>query len=376
MYYKNEQGIEHSKKIHSLYERYVVGKRYGNPYISVIPIYEHKDNPLVSVIMPVYNGGKYIASAVECVLIQNYRNFELIIIDDGSKDNTKLIIEGFKDEKIRYFGKKNEGPAAARNVGIKNSQGQFVVLLDADDMMTPDFISGHLQEFEKRPDADLIYCDDCLIDEKDKPIRVISRPEYKDSRKVIQDLFSSGFPVVPFRTCIRKEVFEKIGLYDEELLVAEDYDMIRRFVKQQLKLYHLPRALYLRRLTSGGLSRSFSEEKARSHFEVVRRIAETFEYDELFPGVKWEKIAPENRQMHLRCLVAATLLGIGQSYKLANSPGYALMAIDLARKEIKECIKAEPENQVLQQLINRCRLYESELAVKSAEGRQKAYQPA
>jgi len=83
LYYYNENGIEHGRKIHSLYERYIVGKRYGNLYISVIPLYTSKDNPLVSVIMTVYNCAEYIGYAIESVLIQNYPKFYLIIINDG-----------------------------------------------------------------------------------------------------------------------------------------------------------------------------------------------------------------------------------------------------------------------------------------------------
>ncbi|MHC4890206.1 MAG: glycosyltransferase, partial [Planctomycetota bacterium] len=182
LYYYNEDGIEHGRRIHSLYERYIVGKRYGTPYISVIPLYQSKDNPLVSVIMPAYNAAEYITKAIESVLIQNYRNFELIVVDDGSIDNTRDIVAGFKDERIKYFYKENAGPASARNLAIKKAKGTFIVSLDSDDMITPDFIAKHMKVFEKHPQADLIYCDDCLIDEDDKPIRVIERPEYSDKK--------------------------------------------------------------------------------------------------------------------------------------------------------------------------------------------------
>jgi glycosyltransferase involved in cell wall biosynthesis len=373
LFYLNENAVGFRRTIHRLYERYLVGRRYGNPYISAIPLYGARGNPLVSIVMAAYNAADYIARAIESVLIQNYRNFELIIVDDGSTDQTADVVRSFKDEPIKYFFKEYGGSASARNFALKKSSGSFIVMLDSNDMMTPDFISRHLQEFEKKPEADLIYCDDCLIDENDKPIRVINRPEYKDRNLLIRDLFRSGFPVVPFRTCIRKEVFEKIGLYDEQLIIAEDYDMIRRFIKQGLKLGHLPTALYLRRLTAEGLSKSFSERKARSHFEVVRRITETFNYDELFPNVKWEKVAPEKRHLHFRCLVAMTYLAIGQSYIQSNSPLYAQSAIDMAQMEIKQCLKDDPANQRLQQLLYKCQQYQAELAEKK---RQMVCQPA
>ncbi|MHC4680535.1 MAG: glycosyltransferase [Planctomycetota bacterium] len=358
LYFHNEDGIEHGQKIHSLYERYIVGRRYGNSYISVIPLYHDKSDPLVSVIMPAYNAVDYIMEAIESVLIQNYRNFELLIINDGSTDNTEEIVLGFKDERIRYYRQENRGLAATHNVGIKQSRGEFIIKLDCDDMMVPDFIAKHLQEFEKHPEADLIYCDDCLIDEDSKPIRVIERPEYTDRKLLIRDLFRGGFPVVPFRTCIRRSVFDKIGFFDEELLVGEDYDMMRRFIKQALKAHHLKAPLYIRRMTRDSLSRRKpSSRKVEVHFELMRRFTETFSCDELFPDVEWDKIAPERRQLHAKCLAAVTYLAIGQHYVELNSlPIYAKMAFGQACSELSDCLKIDPNNHRIQQLLHKCEL--------------------
>lgn len=359
LYYHNECGIEHGRKIHSLYERYIVGRRYGNPYISVIPRYEGKDNPLVSVIIPAYNAAKYIAEAIESVLIQNYKNFELIIIDDGSTDQTKDIIASFKDDRIRYYYQDNSGLAAAYNAGIKNSKGVFIIKLDIDDMMTPDFISKHLMEFEHHPEAELVYCDDCLVAEDTKPIRVIERPEYTDRKLLIRDLFRRGFPVVPFRTCIRRGVFEKIGFFEESLRMAEDYDMMRRFVKADLKAHHLKGAFYIRRLTSDSLSRNFSIENAKFHFDVVKRFTNTFSYDELFPDVAWDKIPAELRQSHAKCLAAVTFLGIGQTYVETKSLYYARTAFDLACSELNDCLQTDPGNVRVRQLLEKSQLARS-----------------
>ncbi|UCF44277.1 MAG: glycosyltransferase, partial [Planctomycetota bacterium] len=359
LYYYNEHGIEHGRKIHSLYERYIVGRRHGNPYISVIPVYHSKDNPLVSVIMPAYNAAEYIAEAIESVLIQNHRNFELIIVDDGSTDNTKDIVAGFKNDKIKYFYKQNAGPSSARNLAIKRAKGQYIMPLDSDDMMTPDFIARHLQEFEKHPEADLVYSDVLLIDVGSNPIRVMKKPEYQDRRHMIRDLLRAGHPIVPFRLGIRKSVFDKIGFYDEKLMVAEDYDMMRRFVKHGLKAHHLPGALHMRRMTSSSLSRNFSLENAKSHFDVVKRFMDTFRYDELFPDVAWERIPAEHRQSHAKCLAAVTFLGVGQAYVKTNSVNYARTAFDLACSELNSCLERDPGNMRVRQLLEKSELARS-----------------
>jgi len=84
-------------------------------------------------------------------------------------------------------------------------------MLDSDDLMTRDYIARHIQTFEQFPQADLVYCDDCLIDEQDRPVRLIRRPEYSSSAAFISDMFRNGFPPVHFKNCIRKSVFEKSG---------------------------------------------------------------------------------------------------------------------------------------------------------------------
>ena len=357
LYYYNKNGIEHGRKIHSLYERYMVGRRYGNPYISVIPVYKSQDNPLVSVIMPAYNAAEHIAEAIESVLIQNYRNFELIIIDDGSTDNTKDIVAGFKDDKIKYFYKDNGGPSGARNLAISKAVGQYIMPLDADDMMTPDFIARHLMEFEKHPEADLVYCDVLLIDDGGNPLRIMEKPEYRDRRHLIRDLFRMGHPVLPFRLGIRRSVFDKIGFYDEDLLVSEDYDMMRRFIKAGLRAHHLSEPLHLRRMHAGSLSKNNLSQKAKCHFEVVRRFTDTFTYDELFPDVAWNEITPERRPLHAKCLVAATYLAVGQAHVTANSPPvYTKMAFEQAWSELNDCLEMNPDNRQIRDLLQKCEL--------------------
>jgi glycosyltransferase involved in cell wall biosynthesis len=312
--------------------------------------------PLVSVIMPAYNAAEYITEAIKSVLNQTYKDYELVVINDGSTDRTEDIVLGFKDEKIKYFRQENIGAWGARNRVIKESKGNFIINLDTDDMMTPDFIAKHLHEFKKHPEADLIYCDDYLIEQDGKPIRVIKRPEYTNRKFLIRDLFRCGFPIVPFRTCIRKTVFDRIGFFDEGLVIGGDYDMMRRFVKNDLKIHHLDGALYLRRMTSNSLSRNYNAQKAKCLFEVVRRYTETFTYEELFPDVAWDEIAPQMRQLHAKCLAAGTYLAIGQEYVKTNAIEYSRTAFDRACSELNDCVKMDPKNQNLRQLSQKFKL--------------------
>ena len=311
--------------------------------------------PLVSVIMSTFNASKYIAQAIESVLGQSYGHFELIIVDDGSTDNTKEIIAGFRDNRIKYFYKENTGASSARNLALHKSHGIFIVILDSDDMMTPDFILRHITEFENHPDADLVYCDDQLIDEDGQPLRIIVRPEYTRREFLIRDLFRCGFPVVPFRTCIRRDVFDTIGFYDETLRVAEDYDMMRRLLKAGKKVHHLNDSLYRRRIGRWSLSRNPDIRNAESHFKVMRRFAETFKPEEIFPDIEWEKIAPEMRQLHYKLRIAETYMAIAADYVKSKSPEmYIQTVLELAYENLNSCVEIEPENTKILNLLQKC----------------------
>ncbi|MGA2094014.1 MAG: glycosyltransferase, partial [Sedimentisphaerales bacterium] len=325
LYYQNQEGIEHGRKIHSLYERYLVGRRYGNPYISIIQPFTTADNPLISIWMAAYNAQNYIAEAIESVLIQNYRNFELLIVDDGSTDRTADIVRGFNDEHIKYFLKEHGGLASARNVQLQKSGGSFIVILDSDDIMTPDFLARHLLELERHPETDLVYCDDLLIDENNKPIRVINRP------------------------------FAQIGPYDQRLLVAEDYDMLRRFVRQGFKIHRLPAALYLRRVSTKSHSRNFDAARAKSQLEAVRRFTETFTPEQLFPDVPWNELPADQKLLLAKCKTACVYMSIGEQYLKTNISDYASAGFELGCAELDQCCQIEPANRQIRTLMEQCR---------------------
>jgi teichuronic acid biosynthesis glycosyltransferase TuaG len=108
-------------------------------------------SPFISVIMPVFNAEQYISSAIESVLNQDMADWELIIVNDGSSDNSKEIIGYFKDSRIRYFEQPNKGVSAARNLGLQNMNGTFFCFLDADDCLTEKSLSSRLGVFKKSP---------------------------------------------------------------------------------------------------------------------------------------------------------------------------------------------------------------------------------
>ncbi len=113
-------------------------------------------NPQVSVIIPAYNGSRYIQQAIESVLTQTYQNWELIIIDDGSTDNTRQIVQQYGDQ-LRYFYQENQGVAAARNRGILEAKGEFIAFLDQDDWFLADKLAAQVAGFDAQPSLGIVH---------------------------------------------------------------------------------------------------------------------------------------------------------------------------------------------------------------------------
>ena len=126
---------------------------------------------LVSIITPCYNGEKYISETIESVLAQTYLDWEMIIIDDGSKDSSAEIIRRYcaRDDRIILLQQPNAGSAAARNNGIGHAEGQYIALLDADDIWLPDFLKKQIA-FMTEKDAICVYCSYSCIDENSQDV--------------------------------------------------------------------------------------------------------------------------------------------------------------------------------------------------------------
>lgn len=196
---------------------------------------EEKDLPLVSVIIPVYNGEKFIEEAVENVLSQNYPAIEIIVINDGSTDNTDQIIRGLKTD-VRYFDRQNTGPSMARNSGIKDASGKYIAFLDVDDLWPENNLSLLVQELEINPELDVV-----------RGYAQLFRNTVNGEKEYL------GNPKEAYRFYIgaglyRASVFGKVGLFDPTLLFGEDTDWYNRAVEKRISIKWLDEVtLFVRR---------------------------------------------------------------------------------------------------------------------------------
>ena len=175
----------------------------------------------VSVVIPTYNRKEMLEEAVQSVLNQSYEDFELIVVDDGSIDGTKDVIERL-DSDIRYIYKENGGVSSARNFGVKKAKGEFIAFLDSDDMWLKDKLEKQVKYMSKRSDLFVSQTEEIWIR---NGVRVNQKKKHK---KCEGRIFKEVLPlciISPSAVIMRRELFDHVGLFDEEFLVCEDYDL-------------------------------------------------------------------------------------------------------------------------------------------------------
>ena len=190
------------------------------------------NSPLVSVVIPTYNSADFVAQAVQSVLDQTYRHFEIIVVDDGSTDETRLVLHQF-DNRLKYLYQENRGPSAARNTGIKAAKGEYISFLDADDLWFPNKLQVQLEFMQQHKEIGLAFSDldEFGHTENEGQRSLLSKFFfYADllSQKSLDDAFKKllieNF-IMTSTTISRRKSFAKAGLFEETLKVVEDREM-------------------------------------------------------------------------------------------------------------------------------------------------------
>ncbi len=177
--------------------------------------------PLVSVILPTYNRGWVLKEAIDSVLLQDYPHIELIVIDDGSTDNTQELLEPYRN-RITILTQANKGVSAARNAGIKKSRGTLIALLDSDDAWDKRKISCQVEFFHAHPEAMICQTEEIWIR---KGRRVNPKKKHQKPSGMIFEASLHLCLVSPSAVMMRKELFDLKGYFNEDFMVCEDYDL-------------------------------------------------------------------------------------------------------------------------------------------------------
>jgi len=198
----------------------------------------------ISVVLPVYNAASFIEPTLQGVFNQSFRDFEVIVVDDGSTDGTKKILEKYSD-RIRYVYKANGGQSSSRNAGINVAGGEYVALLDHDDIWMENKLELQIQEINRSKTTGLVTCGSTLFDASGDLNTEIPRINHLSRTQLLERLILGNFMGSCSKVLIRTECFRTLGIFDESLHMAEDWDMWFRIAKAyDIRSIELPLVRY------------------------------------------------------------------------------------------------------------------------------------
>jgi len=280
-------------------------------------LFEHR--PFFSIIIPTYNRAEKLRRALKSLETQSFRDFEVLVCDDGSTDDTGLVVESFADKlPLRYLHEENwGGPARPRNNGLKAADGEWICFLDADDW----WYQGKLAEVASRiEDADVI-CHDCDVYSEAGKRPVKKRGRHFDS-PAFAELMTNGNAIITSSVCVRKNVLEKTDrfLEDKSLIAIEDYELWLRLSRLTDRFLYIPQSLGAYWVDGENIS-EYTEKY------VAREIAVNRKYiDYLCPADRLES----ELLLSYKIGIAKKCLGL-----FDESKGYFLKAMRSRRLKIK-----------------------------------------
>ena len=211
-----------------------------------------KRTPAVSVVIPAYNQGQYLRGAIKSVLAQTYHDYEIIVVDDGSTDNTAAIAAGFEPD-IRYIYQDNQGLAGARNTGIRQARGEYIALLDSDDLWLPSFLEAMMALAAANPRAAVFYCGLNYIDARGRLLPQSGRIKPTPPEEMYHTLLRANH-LVPSATMIKRSVVVEAGLFDIAFRRLQDWELWIRLLRRGHTFIGLDQCLLQYRIHDESLS--------------------------------------------------------------------------------------------------------------------------
>lgn len=240
------------------------------------------NHKLVSVIIPTYNNAKFINEAINSVLKQTYKNFEIIVVDDGSTDNTKRILESYiKGNEIKYIYQENKGTSSAKNAGIKNSRGEYIKFLDSDDLLLPECLKLQIDFLERNKNFDIVYSNFYYFDNTGQKFVFANHLKNADKIRPTGDLLPYllyGNFIAINTLLFKKEVMDKVGFFNEELSHHEDLEYLLRIAIKKIKFGYIHQFLASCYLRSDSLSTN-KIKMAETLFQIFQFINNNLDND-------------------------------------------------------------------------------------------------
>jgi glycosyltransferase involved in cell wall biosynthesis len=267
--------------------------------------------PIVSVIIPTYNRANLLPEAVQSVLAQTFADFELIIVDDGSSDNTQQVVENFTDGRIRYIYQDNKGITGAMNTGLNAAQGSYVARLDSDDRWLPTILAEQVAILQNNPTIGVVYAKAQAMDIHGHPLpQMLGAPPHFPGQHFKSLLYGDFGSAIS--TLVRRECYDRIGGYDTQLKANEDWDVWIRLARHH-HFYFLDKVLAHFRYHPGRstastlfgevllsrlrpLDKAFSEPGLPTEILAVRPLAYRNAHMDI--GMKWLSVKDSRQARH------------------------------------------------------------------------------
>ncbi|WP_147533177.1 glycosyltransferase family 2 protein [Bacillus marasmi] len=237
------------------------------------------DEALVSIVMPIYNAEKYLTVSVNSVLNQSYRNIELILINDGSEDDSAAMCDGFakRDRRIRVYHSENNGPGAARNLGISLANGNYIQFIDSDDYIERDMVKQMVNSLKKRS-ADLAVCGMRRVHPEENGQELFFIPKklsyYHEIKKDFIQLLKQGLAYSPCNKLYKKSIIDNHNIrFDPDILNGEDAIFNIDYLLHCQKVKILDCAFYVYYQRSGSLTHHYYKDKEKAQLLLFNKLS-------------------------------------------------------------------------------------------------------
>lgn len=277
--------------------------------------------PAVSVIVPVYNIAAYIGETLDSIFAQTRRDYEIILVNDGSTDTPELerALAPYSD-RIVYVTQKNAGAAAARNAAIGLARGDLLAFLDGDDVWLPQFLESQIDYLEKNR-LEMVYCDALIVGEPLFANQTFMQTSPSVGAVSSVSLIKAECSVITSGTVLKKETLEKFGAFDVRLRRAQDFDLWFRLAKNGVRIGYQRTVLLKYRVRAGNLSGT-NVDRARRNVDVMRFVGEKYELDEIERQAWTQYVDLCEAELELergkRCLVEGDFSGARKHLTEAN----------------------------------------------------------
>lgn len=275
-------------------------------------------NGFVSVIIPAYNQGHFLARAVNSVLEQTHENLEVIVVDDGSTDDTAQVAQSFTDGRVRYVYKENGGLSSARNEGIRQARGDTLTYLDSDDCFLPEKLAVLTAVLAEEPALGFVAGQAVPVDENENQVgKLFDTPLPADPKELLL-----GNPLHVGSMLLRRHWQEQVGFFDESLRSYEDWDMWLRLALAGCPMKYVPQPVSLYRFHTAQMTRD-GRQMTTATFAVLEKL---FAREDLPPD--WQAMKDE---------------AYSQAFLRAAAQSYRIMDYEEGKKNLAQAVILAPD---------------------------------